>query len=761
MARPNRFARLRPRPRLRGTDLTSTLALAIGIVAAFLPLTRVIAVDLWLWGAFGSVTAILAAGYLTRRAGLPALAVAGIQLAVGTGILTLVFLRDTAFLGMVPLGGSFEQAGRYTAAAAGEIQRSTAPMEATAALSFFVVAGVIAFTIVVDHLVLTAGMPLLAGIVLLLVSLIPTVVVPAAVNLWWFALLAASIAALLWADTRRRRPRAGSRTRGAAGTAGVAAAIGAGAIAVTLIVAPVLPHTLARGLPGTGAAHIDPSLSLGADLRQPEAVDVLRMRTDAPTPQYLRVATLSEFDGSTWQPDKTNRLPLENPRALSPVETDADIEVGQYTTTIDIAALSSPWLPVPFPAVNVSGLQGDWSAMPINRTVSSTSSGTEGQSYMVTTTVPEPTLAQIRDATATAQRGQEDTIALPDDLPPIIAQTAREVTAGADNDYDALIALQDWFRGPDFRYSLDAPVRDGFDGTGADAVASFLDVRAGYCVHFASAFALMARTLGMPARIVVGYLPGSATGESVDGQDVRTVRSTQLHAWPEVHFEGVGWVAFEPTKSLGTPTDIGGQRQPENSTDASPTPTPRSSSSASPRPTSTATARPDLPEDASPLTPGQRSAVNLAWGVGVAALVVLLLTPATLAMVRRRRLHAAASAGDAAAAWELLEADARDLGIRVRDSESPRMFAERLHTQHGVVADDVAVLVAAIEQVSYGPDADGTAADHGTGTLGEALNRAREQLRAAASGSARFWATALPRSLVVRFARRVKNLLPG
>lgn len=752
----------------RRADPISTLALLIGIVAASLPLARVIAPDMWMWGVLGIATAILAAGYLARRARLRAPAVAAIELAVGVGILTLVFLRDTAFLWIIPLAGSFEQAASYTTTAIAAIERSAAPMEATTALSFFVVAGVALFTIAVDHVALTTRMPLLAAIALVTVSLIPTVVVPTGVNLGWFVLLASAIVALLWADTRSRRTQPGSRTRGGmwvAGAPAVAATIGAGAIVVTLIVAPALPHTLARGLPGTGSARIDPSLSLGEDLRQPDPIEVLRVRSDAPLPPYLRVATLSGFDGATWEPDKTNRVPLENPRAFGSVGTDAGIEVGRYTATIDIVGLDSPWLPVPFPAVEVSGLQGEWSAMPINRTVSSTSSGTVGQSYVVTTAAPEPTLDEIRDATATPARGQEETIALPDDLPAVIAQTAREVTAGTQNDYDALEALQDWFRGPDFRYSLDAPVRDGFDGTGVDAVASFLDVRAGYCVHFASAFALMARTLGMPTRIVVGYLPGSATGEKIEGQDVRSVSSTQLHAWPEVRFEGIGWVAFEPTKSLGTPTDIGGQRQPEETDpDASPSPTPRPTSSASPRPTSTSSARPDLPDEATPLTPGQRSTATLGWSAVGAGLVALLLTPATIGFVRRQRLRAAARSGDAAAAWTLLASDTRDLGIRVSESDTPRMFADRLRDEHGVAEDDLAVLVSAIEHASYAPGSTADSAHtagraHANRAVGEALDRACGHLRATASGSERFWAAALPRSLVVRVSRRVTSRL--
>ena len=135
-----------------------------------------------------------------------------------------------------------------------------------------------------------------------------------------------------------------------------------------------------------------------------------------------------------------------------------------------------------------------------------------------------------------------------------MGELATQVTGESTNDYDALIALQTWFRSPEFSYSFDAPVEDGFDGSGAEIVAQFLELREGYCIHFASAFALMARTLGMPSRIVQGYLPGSATSDAVERETVYSVSSYQRHAWPEVLFEGIGWVSFEPTNSLGVAT---------------------------------------------------------------------------------------------------------------------------------------------------------------------------------------------------------------
>src|SRR5690606_4708576 len=83
---------------------------------------------------------------------------------------------------------------------------------------------------------------------------------------------------------------------------------------------------------------------------------------------------------------------------------------------------------------------------------------------------------------------------------------------------------------------------------------AFLDARSGYCIHFAGAFALMAQALDMPVRIVVGYLPGRLTDDKRGDDSIYVVSSDQLHAWPEVRFNGIGWVPFEPTASLGDPT---------------------------------------------------------------------------------------------------------------------------------------------------------------------------------------------------------------
>ena len=131
---------------------------------------------------------------------------------------------------------------------------------------------------------------------------------------------------------------------------------------------------------------------------------------------------------------------------------------------------------------------------------------------------------------------------LPDDFPDTVATTAAAVTADAPTKYDAMLALQNWFLS-EFEYSLDVPA-----GHGETAIEAFLRQKIGYCEQFAATFAAMARSLDIPARVAVGYTPGLDQG---DGS--RSVLGKNSHAWPEIWFDGLGWVPFEPTPGRGAP----------------------------------------------------------------------------------------------------------------------------------------------------------------------------------------------------------------
>jgi len=728
------------------------VGLWVGLLAATAPLMSVITPAAWMLGVVALTGTLLAASWLARRRRVPAAVVTIIEAAIWLGVITAVFFSDSALFGVIPSPEMLHDVPVLLQQAAQEILLGVAPMPATTPVSFLVVAAVGVLTIALDHVVLTARMPLLAGIALIAVWLIPAIAVPQDVNLVGFALLAASVLFLIRAETRTREapdPARRGETRRTGGVAAVAATIATVSIVGAMVGGAVLPQPDLTGAGGPGlAASIDPTLELGDDLRRRADVSVLDVRTDAPSMPYLRVATLSVFDGAVWQPDRLRSVSLAD-EGFDPLVVDEDIRVTEYRTHVRVGQLNSAYLPVPFPAVDIEGLDGSWRAVPFSRTVLSGQSNAYGQEYEVVTHLPRPTLEQIRAAHARVLESRSvDVWSVPEGTPEMIGDLAREVTADATTDYDRLVALQSWFRGSAFSYSLSAPVREGFDGTGLDAVVSFLEEKTGYCVHFAGAFALMARTLGMPSRIVVGFLPGDYTGDSEEGQRLAEVSTSKLHAWPEVYFDKIGWVPFEPTKGLGTatrfvtagetPIDDGGIDV------AGPTPTATPSASGAVRPDER-----DQPDDAAAVDGAAKSVDLRPYLVTLLVLLAVGALPLLAAALRRRTLRSRARDGAIAAAWRIVQDTAVDLGISVPAAESPRAFGARLVGSGGAGAarDAMTRLVGAVERASYGPG--GAASGAGAGPVVDAT-AIRSAMLSSTDRRRRIRALLLPRSLLVR-----------
>ncbi|MDQ1130828.1 DUF3488 and transglutaminase-like domain-containing protein [Microbacterium sp. SORGH_AS_0888] len=719
-------ARLDAAPRV---PWAAALGVELALLAALLPSLRVIQSGPWLIGALAMAALPLATGLATRWLRWRAPFVAIAEIVVWGLATTVVFFRDTAWLGFLPDPGVLRRAADDVAATFGQMTVETPPLPVTPEVAFFLVSATAMLGIVLDYVVITTRLPLLGAVAVVAVWAAPAVAVPGRSDVWSFVLLGVGILVLVWTEARSR-PGADRRLWSAAGAG--ALAIGTVAVVTALVVTPLLPAPVARvSLGGSGGTGIDASLQLGDDLRRPNPSKVLEVRSTLGGAPYLRVASLSRLEGENWQPDRGDLG-----GGFAPVPVDPGIATTDVETDIDIDGLRSRYLPVTFPATSVEGLTGSWGVLSENRTVVAIDADSSDQSYAVSSTVPRPTLEQIRGAAAAGV--DPAYTAVPADTPEIVSQLADQVTAGATTAYDRAAALQSWFRSSEFRYSLDAPVADGFDGSGVQAVADFLRVRAGYCVHFASAFTLMARELGMPTRIVVGYLPGTATGRVVDGNPVYAVTSDLLHAWPEVYFEGIGWIGFEPTNSLGTPPVFSGSGSASDAPTSAPTTAPVPTASAPAAPSASATQPAEELPDAPVGTPTSRG-----WsvtGIVLLAIVILLAVPGTIAALRRRRRI---RRGGAAASWLLVQETAIDLWIPVRSSDTPRGLGARL-TAAGAPPEAVAALVAAIEVAGYAP-ADEERAD----PLRDAL-AVRRGLLSAATPARRALATLAPRSLVVR-----------
>ena len=747
-------------PRRRRDATLLTVGLFAAIAAAMLPVFSVIAPGAWVAGAVLVAAGSLGAGLIVRLSRLPALVASIAEVVVWIVLLTAVFGRSTALLGIIPTPSTFASVPGLIARASAEIRDGVAPVAPDDGLAFLLVAAIGALAIVLDHVVLTARMPLLAGVGLVAVSLIPTIAIPSDVDIASFVLLAAALLFLLRIDTRARTAIPG-RGDGRApappprrlfGVSATALGVAAVAVIVAVVATPLLPQPglrFASGGTGGLGTTINPNLELGNDLRQPRDVEVLTVRTTGPSAPYLRAVTLSRFDGAVWQPDSFDTVSLPQDGAVfDRVGVDGDIVLADWTTTVTVDQLDSPWLPVPYPASTVTGLSGDWLGMPQNRTVVTRAGSTREQVYEVQANVPRPTLEQIRSQTVGGTDLDPALTALPADVPAVIGDTAREVTATAQTPYDKLVTLQNWFRSSQFRYSLDAPVDAGFDGAGLDAVAQFLQVRAGYCVHYASAFAVMARTLGIPARIVIGYLPGTASSVAQQGGTEYSVSSSQLHSWPEVYFEGVGWVPFEPTNSLGVATNFASGSSGNNTT------TPNTPDQDAETPADQPSSAPSTAAENDPGAPSAgggsvTARQSTAWVAPMLSVLVLLLlagVPAVVRLALRRRRLSAARAGDPVAAWTAMQEDAVDLGIPVSSALSPRAFAALL-VEQGAPPDDVDLLRDAVERVSYA----GESLDPERGSaLVTAVAGVRAGLDTKATPLRRLLARAYPRSLVVR-----------
>jgi transglutaminase-like putative cysteine protease len=133
---------------------------------------------------------------------------------------------------------------------------------------------------------------------------------------------------------------------------------------------------------------------------------------------------------------------------------------------------------------------------------------------------------------------REKYLQLPDSLPPEVRELAQEITAPYDNPYDKAVAIESYLR--KIRYDENIPGPP----PGVDGVAWFLfDERAGYCDYYASAFAVLARSVGIPTRVAAGYSLGDYEPE------IKAYRQREFdaHSWPEVFFPRYGWIEFEPT----------------------------------------------------------------------------------------------------------------------------------------------------------------------------------------------------------------------
>jgi len=176
-------------------------------------------------------------------------------------------------------------------------------------------------------------------------------------------------------------------------------------------------------------------------------------------------------------------------------------------------------------------------------TIMPTQSLEPGEKYELKAGIPNPFLEDLLAAKNVYPEWVKVAfLQLPEGISPEIRELAISLTQGIFNTYDKVQAINKFLRE---NFSYTDSINDLPPGN-SDPVEWFLFMKKeGFCTYFASAEVLLLRSIGIPARLAVGY----AQGEPLDNGITYEVRDKDNHAWPEVYFEGVGWIAFEPTPS--------------------------------------------------------------------------------------------------------------------------------------------------------------------------------------------------------------------
>ncbi|MEH0110301.1 DUF3488 and transglutaminase-like domain-containing protein [Tersicoccus sp. MR15.9] len=810
--------------RLDLLGVVPSLVVLAAVALTLPPITGVLLGNAWMVPVLVCTAVALLPVALLRAVRAPEglLTVAGAVVLVAA--VTAVYFPATAVLGVVPTTGTLTAAADALTATSDLIRTSVIPVEAdTGTLMLLsIAAGLIA--LVVEALVFSLRMPALGGVPLIALLLVPALMRPDSIGVLGFAGAAVGYLLVLagghaWALRRSSEASAApfpapSPASGPVSGRAVTArstrqadtldSAPAGWVSTAVLCVVVLVASLAvpAAIPGFSTGlfphgsrlrlvdpddRVSPLIRLGDDLKAPQAGrGELRYSTTADTPLYLRMSTITDLDGSQWGPDQNpdSYETLRNTIADSPTTTGRTDYARVQTT-----GYSMPWLPVPQNARFIGTNDARWVVDPGTGDVRTADGhGYSSAEYVTQLITPQLTRQALLDSPNRVPASMASSLQLPNRMPAVITETADRIAATSPDHFARALAIQQFLRGGSFTYSLDAPGRNGYDGTGIRIVGEFLTQREGYCVHFASTMAVLARVMGIPSRIVVGLAPGRAADGPVGdatraprGQQWQTFSSDSrdAHAWPELWFENYGWVPFEPTPGRGV---LPGYTVTPGSTSS----TAPNSSEADPRQQAGAPAS-AAPESAPATTaPGtattQATRASSPWlvglSLGIVALVAVLLVPALLrAGRRRRRLDAVrdADSGSAAlTAWQEVLDTAVDVGRGPGAHETPRGFLARLGQESSVALPEAAAerLVGAVERARYGPPVLAGAGSASGASLrvvdgagsrpGDDAGRVQvadvETIRAALlqplSRPARWWAHLAPRSLVTRSAAR-------
>ncbi|HEX7146584.1 MAG TPA: transglutaminase domain-containing protein, partial [Actinomycetota bacterium] len=328
-----------------------------------------------------------------------------------------------------------------------------------------------------------------------------------------------------------------------------------------------------------------------------------------------------------------------------------------------------------------------------------------------------------------------------------VEQRADAVVAAKDADtpFEKALAIQDYLRSKEFRYNLNVPSLSA----GGNQLRRFLtEVREGYCEQFAIAMAMMARQVGVPSRVAVGF----TSGEIIDNT-FQQVTTHDAHAWPELWFPEAGWVPFEPTPRADGTVSVPIYTTPAGRVPSDAAGQPSQPPTTGPDTTVNPPVRAPAPEPAGNSDPLAGSGTDRGWlerpvvRAGLAVALLVLAVPgvkwARTLLARRRAGHRPRDA--VAESYAELTSWARDAGIGRRGAETPAAYARRLSGDFAADADPLVELTGLFERAEY---AAGEPGDDQADEARRLARSARSSLAGRLGWRRRVVATVSPRSLV-------------
>lgn len=661
--------------------LSETALAVLGSVVAMWPLTTLLQGGGWLWTLVLLCVFVALVGAGMRVARARAGAVLLVQVVALIVVVSLLNLHDH-------LDASYASAIHDLVAEANEtVRRSAVPAPVTPGLLMMLELIVPGLAIGVDFLSVTSRQPALAGVPMMVIYMLSTSNTGTALNPVFFIVLAATWLTMLahgsgvlvrgWSSVRARAltPTLHEDQLGLAGLSSAARVLGIATIVLALIVPVLLPHPdphyFAKGLGrggsgGDGVVAFSTTVNLARDLRKTDGSPVLTFKTSDLSPPPLRVTAGGEYSDGEWSkfPSANGLVSSENgkPLPLPSGATKSDKASVEHMSVSD-NTMTAPNVPAPFPIESGNFGQSRWGYSP-----------TTLQPYVMRSTKSYQLDYRIPQRDAFQSGPLPDRQRFADSLRMDKASESRvralAAQLGGRNAFDQAVRIQDYLRGVDFTYSLQLAPRRTVNGKKLDPLSNFLVTKQGYCTQFATAMIMLARADGIPARMALGFLPGSPAADNT-----YTVMQSSAHAWPELYLRGLGWTRFEPTPGTrsGSPPSYADQTTTANGAGRVPSES-ASSSTAAASPSASSSA----PSAAAPRATAQQHTDWLGDAlVTLAVLVVGLLGALVLPLLaRRHRESISARLRDhrpVEAQWQVLQSRLGDLGIPPpEDERSPR-----------------------------------------------------------------------------------------